>query len=523
MTSFTRVNLGHDLDRHGERIAIVESGGSIVSYTRLEQLVRRAAGRLLAEGVSRGDRVGVCLPKSADAVVAILAAVRVGAAYVPLDPSSPPARTARSLHECGVRLVFARPELAQAAGHELRRLGAAPVMVELPGSAAAQGMETWSASAGPASEPRGAEEQAGADDPAYVLYTSGSTGTPKGVVLTRGAVSSFIDWYMERFAPRSDDRFACHAPLHFAMSVSDVFAPLRVGGSIALIDESLAANPRLLAPWIENTGITFWFSTPSALTALEQHGHLVRFPAPSLRFVMFAGEAFPPAQLVRVMQCWPAAHFVNVYGSTETNMRAVWEVSREDAGRLPSVPIGPATNGYRFRLLDGDGLVDRGSVGELLVTGRAMLRGYWNAPERDAEAIQVDADGTRWLRTGDMLVEQPDGTYTFRGRRDRMVKRRGVRIELAEVELALASHPGVAGAACVALPDSRDGIRLTCFVVALDEADLSAIELKGHCTRALPSYMLPDDILAIDEVPRTATGKTDLERLAWLARAGRRE
>jgi acyl-coenzyme A synthetase/AMP-(fatty) acid ligase len=288
------------------------------------------------------------------------------------------------------------------------------------------------------------------------------------------------------------------------MSVSDLFAPVRAGAALVLIGEATVRNPLRLAERIAETGITFWFSTPSALIALEQFGRLERFPVPRFRHLLFAGEPFPIPRLRAVMRRWPGPRYVNIYGSTETNMRAMYEVPPHLPEETTSLPLGRPFNGYDFRIDDpgADG------CGELLVTGPALMSGYWRRSGLDDETFDRDAGGVRWFRTGDLASTDASGAFVFRGRRDRMVKRHGYRIELAEVEAAVAQHPEVREAAAVATA-STEGLRILVFVTTHNGTTVSQIEIRRFCMQRLPSWMIPDAFPPLDAMPLTATGKID--------------
>jgi amino acid adenylation domain-containing protein len=503
--------------RWPQRTAVREPGGAALTYRELDALTDRVRDAFRATGVTAGDRVGVYLPKTVDSVAVIFGALKAGAVYVPVDPGSPPARAAYILHDCTVRVIVTATALVAPLQKELGELGASPDLIALDPVGGGLGVGRWLE----AREPIGRSETASPplDDPAYILYTSGSTGRPKGVVISHRAAVSFVDWCSAIFAPTPEDRFSSHAPFHFDLSIHDLYVSLKHGASVVLVGEELGKDPRRLAALIEAERLTIWYSTPSILSLLEEHGRLDRHDARSLRYVLFAGEVFPIPRLRRTMDRWPWARYFNLYGPTETNVCTWYEVPRPlPPERTEPLPIGRPCAHYRPLVVDGDRPVARGERGELLISGPGVMTGYWNLPDQNAGAFLAGADGIRWYRTGDVVSEQPDGTFLFHGRRDRMVKRRGYRIELGEIETGLARHEKVAAAAVVARSDDRSGVVIHAFLAPLGSDRPSIVDLKRYCTEALPGYMSPDRFTFLDRIPQTSTDKTDYQALLALAR-----
>jgi amino acid adenylation domain-containing protein len=506
--------------RFPNRAAVIEPGdpGATLSYRELDDLTDQVAAALRASGVKPGDRVGVYLPKTVDSVASVLGALKAGAAYVPVDPGSPPARAAFILSDCGVRVVVTSRALAPALEEELARVEARPMVVALEQVGGGRGLREWIASLGSRLVP-GAPVIPETDQPAYLLYTSGSTGNPKGVVVSHRAALAFVDWCSDTFRPTEHDRFSSHAPFHFDLSIHDLYVSLRHGAVVVLIDDDLGKDPQPLAELIERERITIWYSTPSILSLLEEFGHLERRDCRSLRYVLFAGEVFPIPRLRRIQARWPWPRYFNLYGPTETNVCTWFEAPVPlPAEQTQPLPIGWPCAHYRALKVDGDTPVAPGERGELLIAGPGIMGGYWNLPERNERAFLVDADGTRWYRTGDLVSEGADGALLFHGRRDRMVKRRGYRIELGEIESGLVKHAGVSAVAVVARPDDGSGVQIHAYLVAAPGQRPSMIELKRHCAEVLPRYMVPDRFSFLDAIPQTSTDKTDYQAL--LARVG---
>jgi L-proline---[L-prolyl-carrier protein] ligase len=499
---------------HPGRPSVKEPDGPELTYAELDELSSRVADALNTLDLKPGDRVAIYMRKTVDSVAAILGALRTGAAYVPLDPGSPPARAAYIAADCAVRVVLTTRTLAPPLQKELQALDARPEIVALDDVGGGRGLRAWLAGLGSKPRPR-PTVRGGPDEPAYLLYTSGSTGKPKGVVVSHRAALAFVDWCSDTFAPSAEDRFASHAPLHFDLSIHDVFVSLKHGAAVVLIDDDLGKDPLALAALIEAERLTIWYSTPSTLSLIEEFGRLEQRDCRSLRYVHFAGEVFPIPRLRRLQALWPWPRYFNLYGPTETNVCTFLEApSVLPPEQTEPLPIGWPCRHYRALIADEGKPVPGGERGELLIAGPGVMTGYWNLPERNERAFFVDAEGTAWYRTGDLVSERPDGALLFHGRRDRMVKRRGFRIELGEIESALVRHPALGAVAVVARPGETSGVTIQAYLVAASgDGRPSLIELKRFCVETLPRYMAPDRFTYLDRLPQTSTGKTDYQTL----------
>ena len=495
---------------------------TVLTYRDLEVQSNRVATLLEASGIGRGSRVALYLPKSHRAIVAILGVLKAGAAYVPIDPHAPPLRAAYILRDCAVRgLITTADMLAQlnprlTGFDSLETILLADDVGDLPAHPARVQIKRWAELASiEAAEPKanGSTES----DPAYLLYTSGSTGNPKGVILTHRNALAFVDWGAETFGVLPDDRLSNHAPLHFDLSVFDIFVALRAGATVVMVPDQIALFPTELARWIDDARISIWYSVPSALTKLLLHGGLDRYHYEQLRTVLFAGEVFPVKYLREVMTRLPRATFFNLYGPTETNVCTYSRVPRPLPFEVAEISIGRAcANTEVFALNAGDASIDAGETGELYVRGPTVMAGYWALPEKTREALianplQAEFE-TRVYRTGDMVRLEVDGSYSFVGRRDNMVKSRGYRIELGEIEAVLLQHSGVREAAVLAVPDEEIGVRLKA-VAALSDDAVSEEELRAFCLARLPRYMIPETFVLSRELPKTSTGKIDRQAL----------
>ncbi|MEX2317856.1 MAG: amino acid adenylation domain-containing protein [Pirellulales bacterium] len=499
-----------------DKVAVEEVLAGEICYRELAELAGRLHRWLASVGVGRGDRVGIYLPKSIDSVAAIFGILRCGAAYVPLDPLAPATRNAYILKNCDVKALVVARDFVDTLRPELAQLGHSPpilVVDEVGGGAGlrdALAREPQHSIPAPAAvEPNGL---------AYVLYTSGSTGLPKGVMISHENAQCFVDWCSDVFQPTAVDRFSSHAPFHFDLSILDIYVPIKHGASVVLFGEKIGKEPLRLAQAIADKRISNWYSAPSILTMLVQQGRLDDYDWSALRMVLFAGEVFPVKHLRSLKTFWPVPRYFNLYGPTETNVCTWHEIPREvQPDRTDAFPIGRVCGHYRERVVDTDGRLVTGTTeGELCIAGPGVMQGYWGLPDQNDRVFLYDPDGTRWYRTGDIVAREPDGVYGFVGRRDRMIKKRGYRVELGEIEAALYRHAAVREAAVTA-SSNDDGVRVSAFLSTKDGEKLSIIALKQFCADQLPLYMVPDTIRFLPDLPKTSTDKINYQALKDLA------
>ena len=511
----------------------VAVGERTLTYAELDKLSNQVARALLAQGVAPGDRVGILAPKSAAAVVGLFGVLKAGACYVPLDPKSPAGRLAAIMTDSGITVVLADQATAQQAAamaSSVPRLRAVIVTGPHWGREATAGPESGTASHGPAVVPWEAvlaerDEALAADraietDLAYILYTSGSTGTPKGVMISHRASLTFVEWAAACAGLGEQDRVCSPAPLHFDLSVFDIFAACKAAACMVVVPEMTSMFPARLAEWMARERISVWYSVPSMLTMLVTYGNLQGFDLSSLRAIIFAGEVFPVKHLTRLMAELPDARYLNWYGPTETNVCTWYEVSPRSAELTAPIPIGRACANTDVFAVTSDGrrVSKPGEEGELYVRGSGLMHGYWGQQEKTSQVVarnpfQAAYDEPAY-RTGDLVTVDDEGNYVFLGRRDGMVKTRGYRVELGEVEAALYAHPAIREAVVLPVPDELLGSRLRAVICADGPGGLTREQVLDHCRRRLPAYMVPDVVEFCEVLPRTSTGKVDRVRLA---------
>ncbi|MFL5540370.1 MAG: non-ribosomal peptide synthetase, partial [Longimicrobiaceae bacterium] len=466
----------------------------------LNERANRLAHSLRRRGVGPEVRVGVCLERSLEMVVSLLAVLKAGGAYLPLDPAYPADRLAFMLADSAAAVLLTQERLRGAlpvrAGMDV--VSVEPAEAELAGESA----ENPESGAHPGSL-------------AYVIYTSGSTGTPKGVAVEHRALVGYLAHAVAEFAIRAGDRFLQFASISFDPAAEEVFAPLVSGAAVVLRTEEMLATPGSFWEACGRWGISL-LGLP---TAVWHHvsPHLDARPEAlpeSLRLVVIGGEAALPERV----RAWQAAtggrvRLLNSYGPTETTIGVtLWEAP--ESGGVSRVPIGRPVPNTRCYVLDAAMRPAAvGVPGELYVGGAQVARGYLGRPATTAERFVPDpfaaGPGTRLYRTGDRVRWMADGTLEFLGRLDAQVKVRGFRVELGEIEARLADHPEVREAVVLAREDVPGERRLVAYVMGAAEADA----LRAHLRQSLPEHMVPAAYVCLEALPLTPNGKVDRKAL----------
>ena len=490
-----------------------------LTYRELDERSTQLAHLLRQRGLKKGDRVGLFFPKCVESVVCMFGVLKAGGVYVPLDPQAPADRIGYIIENCGIRVLLTNKERRAALSAETIASLDYCVMTDDSGSnGSGNKIVPWvmlsDYPAGKAPEVTLTET-----DLAYILYTSGSTGRPKGVMLSHQNALTFVEWCAEKFQVKPEDRLSNHAPLHFDLSVFDVYNAIEAGATVYLVTEDLALFPTTLANFIEQQQISIWYSVPSALMLLLLHANMKAEKLPHLRTILFAGEVFPMKYLRQLADLLPSIELYNLYGPTETNVCTYYHVERERLAQMDKLPIGIACeNTEVFAVNDQDQIVTKtGEQGELYVRGPAVTYGYWADEEKTKKMVVPNRFQPHFnesmYRTGDLVTLAEDGNYYFQGRRDSQIKSRGYRIELGEIESAILSHPGVREAAVIAIPDELVGNRIKAVVAAHETHELKVADLQQFCGTRVPKYMIPELVEFCASLPKTSTGKIDRVRL----------
>lgn len=471
--------------------AIAEPGRA-VSYGELISRAGALTRMLTARGVGREDRVGILLGRSADAVLASIAVLSAGAAYVPVDPAYPPSRIEFMIKDSRCELVLTRRELAN----------------RLPSGAAVACLDDIPVGGGPAPPPPAAHP----DNLAYVIYTSGSTGSPKGVMVSHRAVLNTLRSLAAELGLRPSDVIAHKVPPGFTDAVFEVLWPLTGGAALTIADDATVRDPAAFLAFLREREVTCTQVVPrqieSLLTVADDLAADQADPLPMLKWLVIGAEALPPAFGTAWDRRFEHGRLANIYGMTESAIFATSRLlPRGTVASLGVVPMGRPIANTRVYVLDHEmALCPVGVTGEVFIAGPGLARGYLDQPALTAERFLPDplaADGGRLYRTGDLARWRPDGELTFAGRADLQLKVRGTRVEPAEVEAALLQHPVVRDAVVAAF----DG-RLAAYLVPDGDKPATA-ELRGWVADRLPAPLVPALFTWLDAIPMTVHGKVD--------------
>ena len=464
----------------------VSDAGTELSYGELDELSTLAAQGLLARGVRAGDRVGVCLDRSASFVVTALGILKTGAAYVPMDPAHPADRLSYTAEDADLALVVTDgpwPSVAVAPGDLLSQEG--PALGQVDGDAIA-----------------------------YMIYTSGSTGRPKGVVVPHRNVIALIDATREEYGLHRGEVWTWFHSSAFDFSIWEIWGCLLTGGRLVVVPHAVSREPETFRDLLRTEGVTVLSQTPSAFAQLLAVDHTDL----SVRLVVFGGEPLDARMLLRWFDRHPETRcrMVNMFGITETTVHVTAQtITRADA-LAGSRSVGPALPGWHLYVVDQAGrLLPPGVAGEICVGGTGVAAGYFRRDDLTAERFVPDPfrPGTMY-RSGDLGRLRPDGRLDHLGRIDNQVKIRGFRIELDEIRSVLLEDPRVSAATVVVRrgdPGDAASARIDGYVVLTEPADTR--EIRERAARILPEHMVPLTITALGELPLTFNGKIDVTRL----------
>lgn len=479
--------------QHRPDAVAIQFPDSSIRYSDLDTSANQLAHRLRDAGVQPDTVVAVYLPRQVDHYVALLAVLKAGGGYLPLDPGYPPRRLRHMLADSAARVLVTNSTVAELPD-------CPPVVIDLTSDAAEI-----------ARQPRTAPpDQVTADNLAYLTYTSASTGTPKGAMVSHGGLANLCHWHGLAYDLSAADRSALLSPLSFDGSALDLWPALMAGGSAYCVPDQLRTDVRALVETFASRGVTIAFLTTALGELFFDQPGIAELP---LRTLLVGGETLhrrPPAGL-------PFQVF-NIYGPTEASMYiTAAALAPATAAASGPIPIGWPIHGVHLHLRDAAGNeAASGEVGELCIGGVAVGRGYIGAPELTEQRFPPDPcgpPGARMYGTGDLVRRRADGALEFHGRQDRQVKVRGHRIELEEVEAGLVNHPEVARAVAVVAGSGAADAQLIGYVVPRHTTGGGSeglpARVRAYLSDRLPRYCLPDAVVVVEDLPLNLTGKVD--------------
>ena len=498
-------NLNHCFDetasQHGTQTAL-RYADRVVRYQDLADSAERLAHHLVSLGCRRGDVIALGHNKRPLSYALMLAALKLGIAYVNIDVASPTVRSARILQTSGASLLFfddpdyrePMAALATAHGCPLQYLdeNQLPIITDADRE-----------------ELRHLSGLVDGACIAYIMFTSGSTGNPKGVAVTHQNVLHFIAWGQARFEISDKDNFANLSPMYFDNSVFDFYVGLFSGASLSPIPRALLTSPYELAAYVGERACTIWFSVPSLLIYLMAMKAMTPQALPTLRAIVFGGEGYPKVELKKLYNLFASqTHLVNVYGPTEcTCICSAHTLSDADFADMQGLAtLGHLNPNFDYRIVDEQG--SDAAIGELCLIGPNVAAGYFNEPERTDAAFKTILDPRRYMKrmykTGD-IVREESGRLYFVGRKDNQIKHMGYRIELEEIEHALMKLPHINQAAYG---------KLIAYVATLEALDEKAV--LARLSDLIPEYMVPNSLVVMPKLPKNPNGKVDRQALLSL-------
>lgn len=484
-----------------------------VTYEQLNEEANQLAGLLLREGVKVGEPVALMINRSMQTIVGILGIIKAGGVYVPIDPEYPTERVAFVLRHSEARILISETELIERLGHQLN----VTTIIDISGSGVIlEGNINVYAREDVIRQSKDNPDVIYTNESLmYIMYTSGSTGIPKGVMVSHGNVYNYINWSIENFGLNADDNMILVTSISFDISVFEIFGALLSGATLHIIKSDVLKNPDLLIEYVSQKSISVWHSVPALMTQLMlklsqkiatgYHGNIL-----DMRLIMLGGEAWNVALATEIKSVFEKSAVVNMYGPTETTIWVTSYTVDDNVGSLSSLPIGKPIVNNRLLILDRyKKLCGVGVIGEIHISGLNVTKGYFKDQEKTDQTF-ISNNGEIMYMTGDYGYYQPDGNVGFIGRQDGMVKVRGYRIEIGEIEKAMLEIDRVVEVAVIAKKESETN-NLYCYYVSDKEMDE---QLLLNCLiKKLPRYMIPIRFIWMNSFPATPNGKVNRKAL----------
>ncbi len=465
------------------------------SYNEVYDLALTFQTVLQDAEIKKNERVVIYASKNMASIAMMIACSKCECIYVPVSAMNPANRTMYIINETSSRFILCD----RASELELKKTSLS--------------LETIFKDAHVTLFRNSSEyrENSEINEAAFILFTSGSTGTPKGVVVSHEAAIAFVDWAATEFEITCNDIIASIAPFNFDLSVFDIYVTAKKAATLLLYSESETKNALLMAQQISIDKISTIYATPTFYSTLAHYGKLHKFNYNHLKNVLFAGEVFHLENFKLLLNHWPDKNYTNLYGPTETNVCTFFKINAAKIN-FSVFPIGINCSYANLLLVDEEEneINDIGMNGELLVAGPSLFNCYWNDPQKSSASMFKNKNGILFYRTGDLVNKNENGELVYIGRKDRMIKKNGFRIEPSEIEMILTSYPNVSNAAVLF---SKSKNQLICFVEFPEHRVDNLNDVKEFCQKHLPAYMIPDKFVILESLPQTTSGKIDLQAL----------
>lgn len=501
------------LDKNtSDNVAIIEENGKKISYIALKQLSDKFAS-YLANLNSTSQYVGIISPVNINSIAAIIGILKIGYAYVPLDELSPERRLSKIINNTQIETIIVDAVFYSKIENLIDMTIIKNVIVYNNDSTfikkanhhTIDDILMYSTNVV-------TKKIINPDDIAYILHSSGSTGTPKGIKMSHKNALTFITWMHKTFSVTSQDIIISRSPLKFDLSIFDIFNTLKAGATLACYTQLVHSNTKEkyqnYVKFLINTKATILYTTPSTLIALMNYADLKEVN--SLRLIMYAGEPFPVNQLKKLRSIFSSIKIANLYGPTETNVITYHFVTNNDLGNNINIPIGRAVDKAVIILVSNDGtkLCKDYELGELWCSGSMVCQGYLNTSSNFIVSPFHKNKKIFW-NTGDLAYRDEDGLLHYKGRKDNMVKIKGYRVELGEIESAIVQHPDIVQTCVVVTKNNKSYDILNCFYSTHNQLPILERKIYLWLKDRVPEYMLPSSFIFIDQLPITSNGKID--------------
>ncbi len=479
-----------------------------ITFKEARYKVNQLVHVLLENGLQKGDCIGIYMERNLESFISVHAILKAGGVFVPLDPTAPTERTLFLLKDCNIKLLLSSPLQYKKLIRLIDKKCSVDLIVGVKKKLPIKQI-AWDVIFDTNIEDVNIDVEIDPSDLAYIMYTSGSTGNPKGIMHTHFSGLNYAKQSVDLYQVTDQDRVANFAPLHFDIATFGYFSSPLAGACTIMISDAHTQFPLSLSQLIEAEKISIWYSVPLALIQLLEKGNIAERDFSALRWIKFGGEVFIDKYLKKLVDYLPNVQFCNVYGPAEVNQCTYYHVNTSNI--KDPLPIGSVWSNTTFKILTSNNIeVAVGEIGELVVQTITMMKGYWNNEELTNNSLYIDKDQNVFYKTGDLAYQNQDKELVFAGRKDTIVKIRGYRVDLGEIEAILTKHQNIEEAAAI-ITGKENEKRILAYITLSKEMNKKAIEQL--CKQFLPTYAVPSEIRILKSLPRTTSGKISRKQI----------